>query len=273
MNLQKIKERLNQIEQEKKPSGFKRLWKPEIGTTQIRLVPNPKNRDYPFFELGFYYDLAPRTIISPLNFGNPDPVDEAVRKLKSTGDTEDWKLGRKLEARTRYYAPVLIRGREGEGVFLWGFGRSIFEELLKTMNDSDYGDITDLQNGTDLTIEVTKAADGGYPKTTFRPKRSSSPATTDSEVMKLLEDVPQPEDIWTPPTYSELETIFHNFINNRDSETEEETNETNEEETNDDFNSFDNDDDIPQGPKTSPPEPVKQAPTNVDDEFDKLFNM
>lgn len=275
MNLDKIKQRLNQIEEKKKPSPFKRLWKPEIGTTQIRIVPNPKNRDYPFFELGFYYDLAPRTIISPLVFGDPDPVDETVRRLKSTGDTEDWKMGRKLEARKRYYVPIIIRGRESEGVFLWGFGKTVFEELLKTFADPDYGDISDLQNGTDLTIEYTKSVDGGYPKTTFRPKRNASPATDDPEVMKLLEDVPQPEDIWTPPSYEELEKIFDDYLNNRDSEeaadeTPEES--TDETETNDDFDSFDNNDDVPQSPPTPEKESIKQAPVDVDDEFDKLFN-
>lgn len=280
MDLNKIRERLNQLESEQKPSGFKRIWKPEPGSTVIRLLPNPKNRDWPFMELGFYYDLTNRTIISPTNFNQPDPVDELAQQLQSTGDTEDWKLGKKLEARRRTYVPILIRGREEEGVFLWGFGKTVFEELLKTMDDPDYGDITDLKTGTDITIEYSKPPKGesGYPKTTFRLKRHSTPVTDNKEVMKLLDDVPQPEDIWDIPSYDELSKVLDNYINNRSEEestdsqeTPQPENEPQSQSTNGDSD-FSIDDFSPPSSEPSKGTPIKSKSDDVDAVFDDMFN-
>jgi hypothetical protein len=223
MNLDRIKQRLNQLSDANKPSGSKLIWKPKPGSQVVRIVPYVHNRDWPFLELYFYYDLSNRTIISPQNFGKPDPVQELANKLKSTGDREDWMLGRKLEPSLRTYVPIIVRGEEHEGVKFWGFGKTVYEELLKTIDDPDYGDITDLKTGTDITVEYEKPAEG-YPKTSFRVKRNSSPATTDKEVIDLIKNMPTVEDIWSCPSYDELATILDNFINNKDlNESEEES--------------------------------------------------
>ena len=38
----------------------------------------------------------------------------------------------------RTYVPVLVRGAEGEGVKLWGFGKQVYTELLGFITDPDY---------------------------------------------------------------------------------------------------------------------------------------
>jgi hypothetical protein len=53
-------------------------------------------------------------------------------------------MGRKIEPKMRTYVPVIIRGKEAEGVKFWGFGKTIYAELLSIISDPDYGDITDL---------------------------------------------------------------------------------------------------------------------------------
>ena len=65
--------------------------------TQIRIVPNKSNTDIPFIELFFHYDLK-KSYLSPISFGRPDPIEEFKNKLKSSGNREDWRLGKKLEA-------------------------------------------------------------------------------------------------------------------------------------------------------------------------------
>lgn len=214
MDLNKIRERLESLTNQNKPSASKQIWKPQPGSQVIRIVPYVHNKDWPFLELLFYYDLAKKTIISPQNFNQPDPVQELADKLKGTGEREDWLLARKIEPKMRTYVPILVRGQEHEGVKFWGFGKTVYEELLKTIDDPDYGNITDLKNGTDITVEYEKAADGSYPKTSFRVKRNTSPATTDPEVIKLLKEMPTVKDIWEPPTYEELADLLDKFINN-----------------------------------------------------------
>ena len=57
----------------------------------------------------------------------------------------------------RTFVPVLVRGQEGEGVKFWGFGKTVYQEILGYITDPDYGDITVAVNGRDLTIEYKSA--------------------------------------------------------------------------------------------------------------------
>ena len=57
------------------------------------------------------------------------------------------------EPKLRTFVPVIVRGEEGEGVRFWGFGKTVYQEILGYITDPDYGDITDPTSGRDLTIE------------------------------------------------------------------------------------------------------------------------
>ena len=60
-------------------------------------MPYQHNRDNPFIELYFHYNFGGKSILSPISFGRPDPIVEFGEKLKSTGNSDDWKSGKKLE--------------------------------------------------------------------------------------------------------------------------------------------------------------------------------
>lgn len=263
MDLNKIKERLESFNKQTKPSSAKRIWKPQPGSQVVRIVPYIHERDWPFLELYFYYDFGKRTIIAPQNFGEPDPVQELADKLKATGEKEDWMLARKIEPKMRTYVPILVRGQEHEGVKFWGFGKTVYEELLKTIDDPDYGDITDLKNGSDITIEYEQPKDS-YAKTSFRVKRTPSPATTDPSVMQLLKEMPTVKDIWEVPTYDELAKLLDNFINNTEEEESETIKETDsEDDLTEDFYKSD----------IAPSASVKKvsATSDIDAAFDEMF--
>lgn len=232
MDLAKIREKLETLNKQS-GGGTKLIWKPQEGKQVIRIVPYIHNRDWPFQELLFYYDLAKRTIISPQCFGQPDPIQEHADQLKSTGEKEDWMMARKIEPKMRTYVPILVRGKEEEGVKFWGFGKTVYEELLKTIDDPDYGDITDLKNGRDITVEYEKPKEG-FPKTSFRVKPNTTPATNDPEVAKALKDMPSVEEIWPVPSYQELESLFEKFLNNEGEDEETETTSTQDTDLDDD---------------------------------------
>ena len=265
MDLSKIKERLESFNKQTKPSASKRIWKPQPGQQVVRIVPYIHERDWPFLELYFYYDFGKRTIIAPQNFGEPDPVQELADKLKSTGEKEDWQLARKIEPKMRTYVPILVRGQEHEGVKFWGFGKTVYEELLKTIDDPDYGDITDLKTGSDITVEYEQPKEG-YPKTSFRVKRTPSPATTDPSVMQLLKEMPTVKDIWEVPSYDELAKLLDNFINNTDEEVE----------TSTDTDSDDNEvQDLPAdfySPEIKPSARKSSVTSDIDAAFDEMFS-
>ena len=223
LDLSAIKAKLNQLN--KQDDKKQTLWKPETGKTRVRIVPYVHRKDNPFIELYFHYDIAKKSMLSPISFGNADPVVEFADKLKKTGDKDEWIMGRKIEPKMRTYVPVIVRGKESEGVKFWGFGKQIYTELLSIISDPDYGDITDLMNGRDIDVEFTPAdAPGAFPKTTIRVKPNTQPATDDKAIAEKIMNQPQITDIFPEPSYDELEKALAEWMNpeNADSDVEEE---------------------------------------------------
>ena len=204
LNLDAIKAKLNQLN--KTDDKKSNIWKPEAGKTRVRIVPYVHRKENPFLELYFHYDIGKKTMLSPITFGNADPIVEFAEKLKKTGDKEDWLMGRKIEPKMRTYVPVVVRGKESEGVKFWGFGKTIYTELLSIIADADYGDITDLMNGRDIDVEFTPAEGAGsYPKTAIRVKPNTQPATEDKEVAQKIMNQPQITDLFPEPSFDELQ--------------------------------------------------------------------
>ena len=222
LNLDAIKAKLNQLN--KTDDKKNNVWKPEAGKTRVRIVPYVHRKDNPFLELYFHYDMSKKSMLSPITFGNADPIVEFADKLKKTGDKEDWLMGRKIEPKMRTYVPVIIRGKESEGVKFWGFGKTIYTELLSIISDADYGDITDLMNGRDIDVEFTPAEGAGaYPKTAIRVKPNTQPATEDKEIAQKIMNQPEITDLFPEPSYDELEKALAEWMNpeNADSDVEE----------------------------------------------------
>jgi len=204
INLDAIKAKLNQLQTTNNRTST--LWKPEPGKQIIRIVPYQHNKDNPFNELYFHYDLGKKNFLSPITHGNPDPVVEFSEKLKSSGNSDEWKLGKKMEPKMRTYAPVIVRGKESEGVKFWGFGKLVYQELLGVIADPDYGDITDPMNGRDILVEFMPAEGAGqFPKTTIRVKPNQSAISEDTNVATAATNSqPDLKDIFKEPSYDEL---------------------------------------------------------------------
>jgi hypothetical protein len=204
LDLSAIKAKLNQLN--KQDDKKQTLWKPEAGKTRVRIVPYVHRKENPFLELYFHYDIGKKSMLSPISFGNSDPIVEFAEKLKKTGDKDEWLMGRKIEPKMRTYVPVIVRGKEAEGVKFWGFGKQIYTELLSIISDPDYGDITDLMNGRDIDVEFTPAdAPGAFPKTAIRVKPNTQPATEDKAIAEKIMNQAQITDIFPEPSYDELE--------------------------------------------------------------------
>ena len=193
------------------------FWKPEPGQQVVRVVPYKHNKDNPFIELFFHYNLGNnKTYLSPLSFGRPDPVAEFADKLKSTGNKDEWIQGKRLEPKMRTFAPVVVRGKESEGVKFWGFGKTVYQELLGVIADPDYGDITDATNGRDIGIERQTPAEAGnqYGKTTVRVKPNQTPITEDAEMLKsIFDNQSELTELYNVPTYDELKEVLQTFLN------------------------------------------------------------
>ena len=192
------------------------IWKPANGKSQIRLVPYKFNKDNPFIELYFHYNINNKTYLSPMSFGRPDPIVEFAEKLKRTGDTDDWKAGKKMEPKLRTFAPVIVRGKESEGVKFWGFGKTVYQDILGYISDPDYGDITDPHTGRDIVLEVVSAeeSNAAYPTTTIRVKPAVSKILPEAEaVTELLNAQKEITDLYSELSYAELKSVLENWLN------------------------------------------------------------
>jgi len=222
MDLNAIKSKLNQLQST--TSNKDNFWKPEPGNQIVRIVPYKHNKDNPFIELFFHYNLGNnKTYMSPASFGRPDPVEEFANKLKSTGNKDEWIQGKRLEPKMRTFVPVVVRGREDEGVKFWGFGKTVYQELLSVIADPDYGDITDPTTGRDIGIERQTPAEAGnqYGKTTVRVKPNQTPITENATLLEsIFENQSDLTELYTEPSYDDLKEALSNFLNPSDDTTE-----------------------------------------------------
>ena len=235
LNISQLKSRLNSLSNQ--GSNNKKndlLWKPKPGKQVVRIVPYKFNPENPFIELKFHYNINGKTYLSPDSFGRPDPIVEFSNRLKKTGDKEDWKMGRKMEPKMRTFAPVIVRGEENEGVKFWGFGKTVYQELVSVCLDAEYGDITDLANGRDITVEFKTAEESGksFPETTVRVKPSVTPAVDpkNAQLIESLKNQTNILDLFPELSYDELKDVMDKWLN-PETEGEVETPVVSEEET------------------------------------------
>ena len=165
-----------------------------------------------------------KTYLSPITYGRPDPIEEFAQKLKTSGNREEYQMARKLEAKMRTFAPVIVRGEETQGVRFWGFGKTVYQELLSVIADPDYGDITDPVSGRDVSVEFITAEESGasFPKTTIRVKPNQTPISEDKAQLEgLLENQKDINELYQELSYEELTDVLNKWLNPEASDDEE----------------------------------------------------
>ena len=150
------------------------LWKPKPGKQQIRMLPYVHNTSNPFIELFFHYDFGGKNILSPKTFGEADPLIQFAEQ----------------------------------------FGKTVYQELLAFFADPDYGDLTDLTSGRDITVEFKTAKELGknFPETYIRVKPNQTSATDDKKIMELIKDQIELPTLFKKYSYDELEASLKTWL-------------------------------------------------------------
>jgi len=223
MDLNEMKNRLSamQSKQSGKGGGEKKsiFWKPSVGKQVIRVVPSKYNKTIPFTEMYFHYGIGKNTMVSPINWGEKDPIVEFSKQLRTTSDKENWRLAKKLDPKMRIFAPVIVRGEETEGIKLWQFGKELYMDFLNLADNEDVGDFTDVMIGRDITLttvgpEVTGTS---YNKTTIMPKVKETPLAGDKTTIEsLLENQPNPMDVFKKYSYDEMKLALQEWLTPED---------------------------------------------------------
>ena len=213
MNLDAIKKKLDELNNSEQGNvnNSDKLWTVPFGKSQIRIVPSMYNPDNPFTELKFHNKLAKYPILALSNFGEQDPVEDLIEKLRETSDKENWSLSGKLTPRPRYFVPVIVRGEEDKGVRIWSIGVTTYKALLTLAADEEIGDYTDITNGTDMVVEKVKK--DPFPEITIRAKRTSSPLSENKEELeKWLKDQPDPAELFRKPDYNYIKKKLKEYL-------------------------------------------------------------
>ena len=266
MDLSLLKQKLDGLQQKPQSGGQKTdytkiFWRPTVGKQQVRIVPSAYDSKNPFKELKFYYGITNKVMISPLNFGEKDPIYLFAQKLREEYNKENYVLAKKLDAKTRIFAPVVVRGEEDKGVRLWQFGKQVYEELLALAVDEEIGDYTDVAGGRDLTVETVGPESTGTPynKSSVRVRLKTSALSEDSSTVETwLKEQPNPEELFKRYTFDEMKVALEKWLSPEDAAEEGEI-------ISEPAESFD---DKPTSNFSLDTSKVKQSKT---DEFDNLF--
>jgi len=154
-------------------------------------------------------------MLSPETWGEKDPIALFASKLREEYSKENYLLAKKLDAKTRIFAPVIVRGEEDKGVRLWQFGKLIYEELLSLAVDDEIGDYTDIVSGRDLTIETVGPESTGtqYNKSSVRVRLKETPLSGDAELVdKWISDQPNPTKEFKQFTFDEMKSALEKWL-------------------------------------------------------------
>lgn len=156
-SLKKLTEQMNKMNPESESKkGDDNFWKPTVdkagnGSAIIRFLPAPEGEDVPFvrfWDHGFQGPGGKWYIEKSLtSIGEKDPVAEYNSKLWKESDNDDSpqrKQARKQKRRLHYVANIYVVKDPGNPdnngkVFLYDFGKKIFEKLNALMHPVDDG--------------------------------------------------------------------------------------------------------------------------------------
>lgn len=205
-------------------TGRNQLWKPkEPGTFKVRLLPIPlaiEECGLPILERQFYYNFG-KTVQAPVQFGEADPVAEVLADFQASGDNSMWKH---LAPKARDFAAVIVRGEEDQGVRLWSLNKETSTRILSFFMNDDIGDVSDPQAGYDLEVSFEKRPmENGrswLKPTVDATRKSTKLAKSQKQIDEWIDNVPNIDDIYTRPSYAELEQLLKRWLGNFDSDSD-----------------------------------------------------
>jgi len=210
LDLEKIKKRLEELNNSGSGKSGNVFLKLPEGETTIRIL--PVNDEDPFKDFFFHYNIGktPGFLCPQKNFQEKCHVCDFASELWKKGDPDSIAMAKKYFVKQRFYSPVLVRGEEDQGVKIWGYSKTIYEDLLKLAMNPDYGDITDIKSGTDIILSK-KITGRQFPEITFQPRRKSSHLCGDmseEQCKKILESIPDFSTLFDKKSTEDVKEIL-----------------------------------------------------------------
>jgi len=182
-------------------------WKPKDGDNLIRIMP-PWSEDVDtfFVQGGSHFNVGPQGKI----FSCPQQADNSaecflcdlVERLDA-GDEADREEAKDLKVRRSWMVNVVDLKDPDAGVRVWAAGVKAFKQLLEYIEDADYGDVTDPNEGYD--VKVTKSGKGM--NTEYNVRCAKNP--TKFKYPDLLDGLTDLESFLTYESADAMEAAFN----------------------------------------------------------------
>lgn len=233
MDIAKIAERLAELNSKSGKSGGMGFLKIEDGRNVVRILPPADENDMFYEEVFVHYNVGKTDeengtmVVCPKTEGENKkcPVCELVAHFKKLsnkkGDKYDKMAGDLWKKKRVYYNAIAAdeklddykkdeegkwvskeSGNAGSPVKVMGSGVGILKDLMNTIVDPEYGDVTDPETGLDIII--TKSGTGMKTNYEVKTVRKDTPIRF-AEWKECLNDL---KSLIAHKTYAEIEEIM-----------------------------------------------------------------
>ena len=189
------------------------MWKIPEGTSKIRILPPWSETGDIAFECKSHWKIPPNDrMVNCLKVINKEcPICDLVKDLRNRGKAD---MASKFSAKKSIYYNIIVRGEEEKGVQIMRSGIQLYENILSYLYDEDYGDITDVDEGRDVTIERSgQSLDTSY---TLKVSPKNSTLSDDKkQVDKWINEMFELDQIMDFKDTFELNDVVNNISGNK----------------------------------------------------------
>ena len=173
------------------------------GESTIRLLPSDSD-EKPFYKEFSTHHWQGRNYTCLRDLDKKCPVCEIYFALWKTGIEENIALARQIKARKKYWMNAVER--TSDTVKILSSGIKLFENILATILDEEYGPVYDLQTGFDY--KVKKVKQGDWPDYSQScPSRHQGPAGTDQDIDRYMGSLHDIHGMIKYPDYEDMEKV------------------------------------------------------------------
>ena len=114
---------------------------------------------------------------------------------------------------------MVVRGQEDQGPRIYGYSKTIYEQLLNILFDPDYGDITDIMEGNDIRLTYGRTQGRLYPETKIRVRPMKTALLEDTNVIQsTLDGIPDFSTLFERKSTDEVQELLNQYIIGQDTE-------------------------------------------------------
>lgn len=162
--------------------GGQGFFSPKQGSNTIRILPEVKGMEFFFQTVGRHY-FNKKSVYCPSFTSDGElecPICEIVSELYSDGSKSSKALASDIRVRKSYWMNIIDRENESVGPLIFTPGVTIMGGITALIGDPDWGDILDIDDGFDITIQ--RKGTGMDTEYQVNPKRNPSELSKDEEL-------------------------------------------------------------------------------------------